>query len=212
MKPKKDGNNKLISRINSIFIYDSNQKYLFYKRFTDSYNLDFFKKNFSQNKLILFSPNLLSFNNLTHFNTSYLEIIKTYGKPCYSRTSEINPKIKSLVYKTKIAGVKSRCNLMFYKNKLVMFNYVFNKFSKSEKRALLEYSMVKYGNKLNGTNYQIMDSSKNSLFIKITKKTLVFSFFTAANTVKLAFESKAKENKIISFKEAQQKTEQLIHK
>lgn len=201
MFPKKTNNAKLLSSIKSFFFHDSNQKHLFYKNFIYTYNLAFFKKKLEQKNLILFSPNELRFNNLIHFKTTALEFSKIYGKPNFSETDQTNSEIKTLVFKTKIAGIGSRCNLIFHKEKLVLFNYVFTELTKQERINLLDYSVEKYGNKLNGTNYQIMDSSQNSLFIEYSKNSLVFNFYAPAKTLKRTFDSKPKEKKVISFKD-----------
>lgn len=201
MESNKVGDTKLISSIKSLFLYDSNQKISFYKNFTEQYNLENFKKNLEQKNLILFSQNELRFNNLIPFDTSILEFIKLFGKPNFSKISDINPKIQSLIYKTKIADIGSRCNLIFHENKLVMFNYVFTALTKQERNILLQYSLNKYGNKLNNTNYQIIDNTKNSLFIKNTKNLLVFSFYAPTKVLNRTFECKPKEKRVILFKD-----------
>lgn len=134
MKSNTRKNNPFITLIKSFFFYDSNERFLFYESFSTKYDVQYFKRQYNKKKLVLFSPNELKFNNLIHFKTTRKEFVENYGKPIYTKSYESNPKITSLVYKTKIAGVGCKCNLIFHKSKLILFNYVFTEFTKKEKK------------------------------------------------------------------------------
>lgn len=74
---------------------------------------------------------------------------------------------------------------------------------------MLEYSVFKFGNKLNNTEYKIMDIQNNSLFIKNSKDSIVFSFFSNSKGLNKAFDCGSAESKVISFKEINEKKNAL---
>lgn len=203
MKPNKHSKNRLLLALKAMFMDDFEKKQTFYRNFTKEFNLEFFKKNFKQDELVLLSPNELRFNNFIDFKTTSSEFINLLGRPKYSEISHKNPKIKSFVFKAKIAGIGTRCSVIFHKNKLVVFNYVFTNLDKKEKRILKKYSVEKFGNQLTNKRYQIMDAKKNSLFISETNNSLIFNFYAPSKTLKKTFDCKPKEKKVISLKEVQ---------
>jgi len=203
MKPNKRSKNRLLLAVKAMFIDDFEKKQTFYRNFTKEFDLEFFKKNFKQDELVLLSPNELRFNNFIDFETTSSEFINLLGRPKYSEISYKNPKIKSFVFKAKIAGIGTRCSVIFHKNKLVLFNYVFTNLDKKEKSILKKYSVEKFGNQLTNKRYQIMDAKNNSLFISEKNNSIIFNFYAPSKTLKKTFDCKPKEKKVISLKEVQ---------
>ena len=201
MKPDKHSKNGLLSAFKAMFIDDFEKKQTFYKNFTKEFDLEFFKKNFKQNELVLLSPNELKFNNFIDFKTTTSEFINLLGRPKYSEVSDKNPNIKNFVFKAKVAGIGTRCSVIFHKNKLVLFNYVFPNLDKKQKQILKDYSVEKFGNQLNKKKYQIIDSKKNSLIILEKNNSLVFNFYAPSKNLRKTFDCKPKEKKVISLKE-----------
>lgn len=204
MQPNKKQSNRLITSLKSVFFEESDYKTDFYNSFTKKYNLEFFKNRYDQKRAILFSFNELKFNNFTEFSTTSKQFINTYGKPKFVKTCEYNPKVKSLVYKTKIAGVGCRCILIFHKDKLVIFNYVFTKLNRKEKKEVLRYSIEKYGYKLSSSTYQVIDNNNNSLRIEDTKDSIIFNFYASSKVLKKTFDCKPKEKRVIHINEIKQ--------
>ena len=198
MKPNTKYSSSIFSSLKSVFLDTSSmERVFFYEKFTEKFNLDYFKKWARKEHIVLLSPNELKFNNLIHFNSKMEEFIKQYGKPNFAITSDTNRDLETLIYKTKISGLGARCILIFYKKKLVIFNYVFPKLSKQQKVFLLDYTCKKYGNRLDQFNYQMIDANKNSLLIDSESDHLVFNFYAPLKKIKAAFENKPKESKLI---------------
>lgn len=173
----------------------------FYKRFVSEFNTLYFKEQLNlDNRVIIFNK-IFRFNNLTHFNTKLSDFKKQYGKPTYSSPSRYNCHVHTLVYKTKIAGVPCRATLIFYKEKLILFNYVFRSLSKRNYQSVLNYATAKYAYKFDQGNYNIVDNSNNLLAINQKDGDVVFNFFSPLNKIQASFEEDYGTTKLISFQE-----------
>ncbi|WP_152286740.1 hypothetical protein [Flavicella marina] len=192
MYQKKPINTIVSNSFLKAFFEDPHKKQRFYTKFIGTYNLPFFRTHYKQKDLILFSPIELKFNNLISFGTSVNEFIKIFGKPNFQKKNDSNT--TTLIYKTKISGIRSKCNLIFFNETLVMFNYVFSNIDKKKKNCLLKYSEHKYGNKINANNYQIVDAFNNSLFIIDSSKSLIFNFYTNGKIIKELIDENTEKN------------------
>lgn len=173
----------------------------FYKRFTSEFDTLYFKNQLKLNNRVIIFNKTFRFNNLTHFNTSLSDFKKQYGKPTFSIASDYNCHVHTLVYKTKIAGVPCRGTLIFYKEKLILFNYVFRKLTKRNSRLVHDYAASKYGYKANSGNFNIVDNQNNILCIHNNTDETVFNFYSPVSNIQASFERDYGNAKLISFEE-----------
>jgi len=189
----------LTTRINSLlnkpknFKKNKNFSKQAYRRFIKKYDVTHFHSLTNQTKTVLYSLNELKFNSIVDFNTPPLLFKNFYGKPDFTYTSPENTFINTVVYKTKIRGMKARCSLIFYKNKLVLFNYVFTKFSEIERAKIMDYSVQKFGNKPDKINYKIIDKNNNYLIIEDLDSEITFNFHCNISLQKLVTEKHYRE-------------------
>ncbi len=164
-----------------------------HENFVEKYTPDYFKSLLDQNNSVLISPSEIKYNSFVDFGTPIQSFKNFYGKPEYSYNSPDNSDINTLVYKTKIKGVRAKCSLIFYKRKLVLFNYVFTNLSRSEYTKVMQYSSRKFGNRTDSLDYKIVDKNNNHLIIKSLKDEIAFNFYSGGVQQKFVFEKNKHE-------------------
>ncbi len=191
------------NKLNALFPTPSktSKRASFYKNFTSKYDPLYFDKQLNLNNRVIIYSKTLRFNSLTHFGTELNDFKKQYGKPVFNILSDYNFNVRTLVYKTKIAGVSCRANLIFYKEKLILFNYVFNKLSKRTHRMVCQYATSKFGFKFDQDDYILVDSFNNRLLIDRNDTEIIFNFYSALNKIQASFEKNYGTTKLISFQE-----------
>lgn len=180
----------ILGRLPNVIYKRKTSRYFYYNDFAKKYSLEHFKQNFQPENLLVISHNELKFHNIIDFGVSIDYILKTFGKPILKKTHTDNPHIKTLIYKTKIAGIGSKSVLIFYRNKLILFNYVFDGISSRNRRILFRYCHKKFGIAKTPTSVQVKDSAQSTLIIKEKNDSLIFNFYTTPKELDIAFNNK----------------------
>ena len=195
------------NKLNALFATPSktSERVSCYKNFTSKYDPFYFKKQLHLDNRVIIYSKTFRFNSLTHFGTELDDFKKQYGKPVFNILSNYNFNVRTLVYKTKIAGVSCRANLIFYKEKLILFNYVFNKLSKRAHRMVCQYAISKFGFKFDQDDYNVVDSYNNRLAIDRNDHEIIFNFYSPLNKIQASFENNYGNTKLISFQDKKEK-------
>ena len=94
------------------------------------------------------------------------DVIAQYGKPSFVFTEK---SLSVLVYKWKFNGLKTRCEIHFYKNKAFLVNYIYNQLDAQEKEYIIKTITDKYlGQYINQVDLghsKVTDKNSNILFI-----------------------------------------------
>ncbi|MGZ3766493.1 MAG: hypothetical protein ACXVB0_14840 [Mucilaginibacter sp.] len=94
------------------------------------------------------------------------DLVDRYGKPNFIFTEK---DLAVFVYKWKFNGLKTRCEIHFYKNKAFLVNYIYNQLDKTEKDYIISTITRKYlsqyVNEVNLDSTKIVDNNNNVLFI-----------------------------------------------
>ena len=103
------------------------------------------------------------------FGCSSNNVSKALGKPNHVFNHTMNHKIQIHLYRLKLGGHKTKCELHFYNDQLFFFTYIFSYLNKDQQQQMIEMVQSKYqGEKqIDIESQKLTDENKNSIIIQI---------------------------------------------
>jgi hypothetical protein len=106
-------------------------------------------------------------------------VMSTHGKPDFIFKEK---NLSIYVYKWKLNGLKTRCEVHLYKSKAFFVNYAYNKPDRSEQEYILNSItrtyLGQYTNKVDLINTKLCDRNNNVLFINDSRMAMKVSYLS----------------------------------